>query len=258
MAHISILSLSLRDGFQYYHCAIAKLKEKGLNTRQVINLMKVLSDDSGSIELLGCFGDDLTVVNAARVSFSKESKELTDGDKKLITYLAKHNHVSPFFHPQIRLRLKMPIFVAREWYRHTIGFARNEVSRRYVDTEPDCYVPEISSIRERDPNLKQGSKPNPTDNAEYARECIEELTHSAIDTYNALLAAKVAPEVARMVLPQSMHTEFIETASLYAYARLCKLRLSPDAQHEIRLYAEALSNLLSTQFPISWKALNEA
>jgi thymidylate synthase (FAD) len=219
-------------------------------------MVNVLSDGSGSIELLGCFGDDLTVVNAARVSFSKESKSLTEGDKKLITYLAKHNHVSPFFHPQIRLRIKMPIFVAREWYRHTVGFARNEVSRRYVDTPPDCYVPEVSSIRERDTNLKQGSKSNPADSAEYARECIEELTESAIDTYNILLKANVAPEVARMVLPQSMHTEFIETASLYAYARLCKLRLSPDAQHEIRLYAEALSKMLEKEFPVSWNALN--
>lgn len=219
-------------------------------------MVRVLSDKSGSIEMLGCFGDDLTVVNAARVSFSKESKELTEADKKLINYLAKHNHVSPFFHPQIRLRIKMPIFVAREWYRHTVGFARNEVSRRYVDTEPDCYIPQPSSIRERDPNLKQGSKPTAADSAEYARECIMELTHSAMDTYNALLSAKVAPEVARMVLPQSMHTEFIETASLYAYARLCKLRLSPDAQHEIRLYAEALSNLLEKEFPVSWLALN--
>jgi thymidylate synthase (FAD) len=104
--------------------------------------------------------------------------------------------------------------------------------------------------------LKQGSKPTAADSAEYARECIQDLTNSAIDTYNTLLAAKVAPEVARMVLPQSMHTEFIETASLYAYARLCKLRLSPDAQHEIRLYAEALSNLLEKEFPVSWSALN--
>lgn len=220
-------------------------------------MVKVLSDQSGSLELLGCFGDDLTVVNAARVSFSKESNSLTEGDKKLITYLAKHNHVSPFFHPQVRLRIKMPIFVAREWYRHTIGFARNEVSRRYVDSEPDCYVPELESIRERDANLKQGSKSTAVDNAEYARECMVELTQSSIDTYNALLQAKVAPEVARMILPQSMHTEFIETASLYAYARLCKLRLSPDAQHEIRLYAEALSNLLEKEFPVSWKALSE-
>jgi len=219
---------------------------------------KVLSDGSGSIELLGCFGDDLTVVNAARVSFSKESKELIEADKKLINYLAKHNHVSPFFHPQVRLRIKMPIFVAREWYRHTVGFARNEVSRRYVDSVPECYLPELNSIRARDPRLKQGSKSTPTDNAELARQCMQDLTESAVETYNSLLAADVAPEVARMILPQSMHTEFIETASLYAYARLCKLRLSPDAQHEIRLYAEELSKLLETQFPISWSALNVA
>jgi len=199
---------------------------------------KVLSDGSGSIELLGVFGDDLTVVNAARVSFSKESNELGDSDKKLINYLAKHNHVSPFFHPQVRLRIKMPIFVAREWYRHTIGFARNEVSRRYVDSQPECYLPEMDSIRARDPRLKQGSKTTPADKADLARQCMDDLTKSSLETYNALLEADVAPEVARMILPQSMHTEFIETASLYAYARLCKLRLSPDAQHEIRLYAQ--------------------
>ena len=215
----------------------------------------VLSDGSGSIELLEVFGNDLTVVNAARVSFSKESTELSEGDIKLIQYLAKNNHVSPFFHPQVRLRIKMPIFVAREWFRHTIGFARNEVSRRYVDSEPECYFPEVESIRARDSNKKQGSKVTPVDNAEYAKESIAELTNSSIDTYNALLAANVAPEVARMVLPQSMHTEFIETASLYAYARLCKLRLNPDAQHEIRLYAGALSAQLERHFPVSWLAL---
>jgi thymidylate synthase (FAD) len=218
-------------------------------------MVKVLSDNSGSIELIGCFGDDLTVVNAARVSFSKESKVLSEGDKKLIMYLAKHNHVSPFFHPQVRLRVKMPIFVAREWYRHTVGFARNEVSRRYVDSEPECYIPETTSIRERDSNLKQGSKATSVENADSAKDYIETITRSSIEAYNNLLSANVAPEVARMVLPQSMHTEFIETASLYAYARLCKLRLSPDAQHEIRQYAEALSKMLEKEFPVSWLAL---
>jgi thymidylate synthase (FAD) len=216
-----------------------------------------LSDRTGFVELLGTFGDDLTVVNAARVSFSKESNMLSTADANLIKYLAKHNHTSPFFHPQIRLRLKMPIFVAREWFRHTVGFARNEVSRRYVDTEPECYIPDTLSIREKDTNKKQGSKSTAVDNAEYAYESINELTHSCIDTYNSLLDAKVAPEVARMVLPQSMYTEFIETASLYAYARLCKLRLSPDAQYEIRLYAQAVSDLLEKVFPVSWSALND-
>jgi len=97
-----------------------------------------LPDGVGFVELIDTFGDDLTVVNAARVSFDKTSTELTEGDKKLINYLAKHNHISPFFHPQARFRIKMPIFVCREWFRHTVGLARNEVSRRYVDTQPEC------------------------------------------------------------------------------------------------------------------------
>jgi thymidylate synthase (FAD) len=109
-----------------------------------------MMDNIGFVEWLETFGDDLTVVNAARVSFDKVSTELTEGDKKLIQYLAKHDHISPFFHPQVRFRIKMPIFVAREWYRHTIGFARNEVSRRYVDSLPECWVPHPHEIRERD------------------------------------------------------------------------------------------------------------
>ena len=214
-----------------------------------------LSDGIGFVELLETFGSDLTVVNAARVSFAKESTVMTPADSKLITYLAKHQHTSPFFHPQIRLRLKMPIFVAREWFRHTVGFARNEVSRRYVDSEVECYIPDAEMIRERDTNKKQGSKTTAVDNSEYAREHIYDLTHTAVGTYNKLLSENVAPEVARMVLPQSMYTEFIETASLFAYARLCKLRLGPDAQMEIRLYAQVLSGLLEKAFPVSWPAL---
>jgi thymidylate synthase (FAD) len=214
-----------------------------------------LSDGTGYLEVLDVFGDDLTVVNAARVSFAKESSEMKEGDQKLVNYLAKHQHTSPFFHPQIRLRIKMPIFVAREWYRHTVGFARNEVSRRYVDTDVECYVPDVNMIRERDTNKKQGSKVTPVDNAEYVREYINDATHTAVDTYHKLLSENVAPEVARLILPQSMYTEFIETASLYAYARLCKLRLGTDAQLEIRLYAKALSEHLQKAFPVSWKAL---
>ena len=180
---------------------------------------------------------------------------MTPGDEKLIKYLAKHHHTSPFFHPQIRLRLKMPIFVAREWFRHTVGFARNEVSRRYVDSEVECYIPDAECIRERDTNKKQGSKSTPVDESDVVKGYMADITHLSVDTYNKLLDAKVAPEVARMVLPQSMYTEFIETASLFAYARLCKLRLGADAQVEIRLYAQVLSSLLEKAFPVSWAAL---
>lgn len=103
--------------------------------------MDPLHDSISKVEILEVMGNDLTVVNAARVSFHKESNEMTEADGKLIRYLAKHKHVTPFFHPQIRFRIKMPIFVAREWYRHQIGFARNEVSRRYVDEAPEVYAP---------------------------------------------------------------------------------------------------------------------
>lgn len=219
------------------------------------NKITALSDGIGFVELLETFGDDLTVVNAARVSFAKESVELKPGDSKLIQYLAKHEHNSPFFHPQIRFRLKMPIFVAREWFRHTIGFARNEVSRRYVDSDVECYMPSAEMIRERDANKKQGSKSTAVENSHYVKEYITDATNAAVDTYNKLLSENVAPEVARMILPQSMYTEFIETGSLFAYARLCKLRLGPDAQYEIRLYAQVLSSLLEKAFPVSWAAL---
>lgn len=216
-----------------------------------------LLDGVGFVELLDTFGDDLTVVNAARVSFAKESKEMTAGDAKLITYLADHQHITPFFHPQVRLRLKMPIYVAREWFRHQIGFARNEVSRRYVDEAPECYLPAPEWIRERDTNKKQGSKPTPILMAGAMRERIEYFQTLAVDLYKELLENRVAPEVARGILPQSMYTEFIETGSLSAYARLCRLRCDPQAQREIQVYAEAVSELLKERFPVSWKALSK-
>ena len=216
---------------------------------------RFLADGIGFIELLETFGDDLTVVNAARVSFDKESTSLTEGDKKLINYLAKHKHVSPFFHPQVRFRIKMPIFVAREWYRHTVGFARNEVSRRYVDTVPQCLIPAIENVRERDPKVKQGSKDTAVSQAEDVQQIMAAATESALQTYQDLLSSGVAPEVARMILPQSMYTEFIETASEYSYARLCNLRLDPSAQKEIRLYATIVHEMLLEKFPVSWAAL---
>jgi len=214
-----------------------------------------LNDSLSHIEVLEVMGDDLTVVNAARVSFAKESTEMRPQDERLISYLAKHNHNSPFFHPMIRCRIKMPLFVAREWYRHTVGFARNEVSRRYVNESPQCYVPSPENIRERDTNKKQGSKDTPVFLNDKVYDLIKQATHASEQVYDYLLNADVAPELARMILPQSMYTEFIETASLAAYARLCKLRLDPTAQKEIRQYAECLSNLLEAKFPVSWAAL---
>jgi thymidylate synthase (FAD) len=218
--------------------------------------VKHFLNGNGFVERLEVFGNDLSVVNAARVSFAKESVEMSLADEKLIRYLARNAHITPFFHPQIRFRLRMPIFVAREWFRHTIGFARNEVSRRYVDDMPECWKP-VDALRLRDKSVKQGSQDalHPDENAILSEwSAIEK---QVLEFYDGLLKKGIAPEVARGILPQSMYTEFIETGSLYAYARLCKLRLDSHAQKEIREYAEKIHQSLIGAFPVSWKYLME-
>ena len=208
------------------------------------------------VELLETFGNDLTVVNAARVSLGKHVDVFTERDAKLCKYLADHDHISPFFHPQARFRLKMPIWMAREWFRHTIGFARNEVSRRYVDDPPTFHLPE--HLRTRAANKKQGSNDDiHPDNAFMIAVLKESCNHSMM-CYKSLLEHNVPPEQARMVLPQNMMTEFIETGSLAAYARLCKLRMGPDAQKEIQEVAGMVSEALSQKFPATWGVLLQA
>lgn len=210
--------------------------------------------NQGFVESMEVFGSDLTVVNAARVSFDKEHTEFqSPQDEKLIHYLARNGHNSPFFHPQIRFRIRMPIFVAREWFRHTVGFARNEVSRRYVDDEPEIWCPTV--LRARDTNKKQGSKMEAIANNSERVEQVQKYMTESVAFYRGLLEDGVAPEIARAILPQGMYTEFIETGSLAAYARLCGLRLDPHAQLEIREYAAAVSKMLEGLFPVSWKAL---
>jgi len=204
------------------------------------------------VELLETFGDDLTVVNAARVSLGKHVDEFGEKDAKLIKYLADHEHTSPFFHPQARFRLKMPIWMAREWFRHTVGFARNEVSRRYVDDLPTFHAP---NLRTRAPGKKQGSNDDIHPNNEILSCVLVQQVRSAVGVYERLLQNNVPPEQARMVLPQNMMTEFIETGSIAAYARLCHLRISPDAQKEIRIVAQEVSDQLKSKFPVSWAAL---
>lgn len=213
-----------------------------------------MNDGVGFIELLGVFGDDLTVVNAARVSLNKESHEFTDRDGGLLRYLAAHEHLSPFFHPQLRFRIKMPLFVAREWYRHTVGLSRNEISRRYVSSAPECWVPTGSSIRQKSESIKQGSKSEEVDQSDLWAARVQQHVEQSCSLYNEMLAANVAPEIARTVLPQSMYTEFIETGSLYAYIRLIKLRISADAQVEIQQYAGFIMSFIYRHFPRSHNA----
>lgn len=220
-----------------------------------------LHDNIGFVELIEHFGSDLTVVNAARVSFNKESAfEIIDGidslpkrDSELIHYLAKHRHIAPFFHPQLRFRIRMPIFIAREWYRHTVGFCRNEVSRRYVTSEPECFVPE--TLRQRDVSVKQGSSSQSVEKSDELIAEMQKFMAASVEYYNCLLDSGVCPEQARIILPQSMYTEFIETASLAGYARLASLRLASNAQREIGVYASLVAQLIEPHFPVAWEAL---
>jgi len=205
--------------------------------------------------LIDSMGTDLTVVNAARVSFDKHHKEITKGDEKLIAYLAKHGHWTPFGHPQLQFRISAPIFVARQLVKHQVGLVWNEVSRRYVDTIPLFYIP--NQWRGKAEDKKQGSSKEVIDLNSEITDKIVDLHTNALDLYKQLLAAKVAPEQARLVLPQSMYTEWHWTGSLYAFARVCNLRISDDAQEETRYVAQKISTLIEPKFPISWKYLKD-
>jgi len=199
------------------------------------------------VNLIDHMGSDLTVVNAARVSFDKTSKELSHADIKLIYFLAKHQHWSPFSHAFLQFRIKAPIFVARQLGKHQVGLSWNEISRRYVDYEPEFYVP--SKWRLRADNIKQGSS---SEEIEYN---ITSTMQYVQQTYDNLLREGVAPEMARMVLPQNMMTEWYWSGSLYAFARVCQLRLDSTAQVEVQEVARQLSAHCLTLFRHSWSAL---
>jgi thymidylate synthase (FAD) len=215
-------------------------------------------------------GSDLTVVNAARVSFGKKAEPLDwqwydyeDGsasgeyiavlgekDKDLIRYLAEHKHLSPFGHAFASFHVKAPIFVARQLVKHS--FLRwNEISRRYVDDEPEFYVPDV--WRGRSEDKKQGSF------GEVELSGYDDWTYnqSCLAMYNDLLTDGVAPEQARMVLPQSTMTEWWWSGSLDAFARMCNLRCAPDTQYETRIVADQISRVMGDLFPVSWEALRE-
>jgi thymidylate synthase (FAD) len=217
-------------------------------------------------EYISHMGDDLTVVNAARVSFDKESTDVgSSGDAKLINYLAKHGHWTPFSHPQITMRYTVPIFVARQEFKHIVGFTRNEVSRRYVDDTPEFYVPTAWRSRPEG-SVKQGSGSGEI--LDYRVECgwhggytetvkegYEDYVNECKKFYEELLTAGVAPEQARMVLPQSMYTSYYVTGSLAAFARFVKQRTDPHAQVEIQDLAKMVDKVIKPLYPISWEAL---
>ncbi len=244
--------------------------------------------DEGFVEYVDHMGSDLTVVNSARVSFDKESewgydeeamskvrtnmpnhmlkeefKTLQPKDTKLVRYLAKHKHWTPFAHPQITLRIKAPVPIRTQFFKHKQGFVENEISRRYVDNPPEFYHP-VWRKKPSD-NAKQGS--------DGVLECTnqgdisggmathplyrsyESLMKNAKCVYEELIMANVAPEQARFCLPQSMYTEWYWTGSLAAYARFYALRSEDHAQWEIRQYANAIGDIIKNLFPVCWENL---
>ena len=208
------------------------------------------------VELIDKMGTDLTIVNAARVSFGKRKTEMSEGDEKLIKYLAKHGHWSPFGHASLQFRIKAPIFVARQLVKHQIGLTWNEISRRYVEYEPEFY--EVDKWRGRPINKKQGSSEEEIewiDRGTSTDALQSQVETIALKNYNRMLEAGVAPEQARMILPQSMMTEWYWSGTLYAFARVCNLRCAEDAQYETRIVANLINDECERLFPKSWTEL---
>jgi thymidylate synthase (FAD) len=190
-------------------------------------------------------------VNAARVSFAKEHEEFDHTtDRGLIKYLAKHNHWSPFAHCSASFRVKAPIFVARQLVKHTVGFSWNEVSRRYVNDDPEFYIPEV--WRKAAENVKQGSS---QEAVPFLTNPAQRASANALTVYKNLLEQGVCAEQARMVLPQNTMTEWIWSGTLYAWSRMCTLRLDSHTQKETREVAQLVSNTMAEVFPTSWEFL---
>ena len=210
------------------------------------------------VDLIDSMGTDLTVVNAARVSFGKKKDKFEDGDAFLIRYLAEHNHWSPFAHCSLQFHIGAPIFVARQLVKHQVGLSWNEISRRYVDTTPEFY--EVDKWRGKPVDKKQGSS---EENIEWVNRRTRTgalqlaVENIALTNYKRMLDAGVAPEQARMVLPQSLMTEWYWSGTLYAFARVCNLRCAEDAQYETRLITDKIDKHCEITFPVSWKELRK-
>ena len=198
-------------------------------------------------------GDDLRIANVARVSFDKWSESLSERDTKLISYLAEHNHYTTFTHCVVSLRIKAPIFVARQLVKHQVGLTWNEVSRRYVSSEPEFYMPDVWRSKPEG-NIKQGSGAAHPETGVLTK-LTEDFVKSSLMMYQSMIEKGFAPEQARMILPLNTMTEWVWTGSLAAFARVCNLRLDPHAQAETADVAQAISVVIAPLFPVAWKEL---
>lgn len=202
---------------------------------------------------LGHYGDDLTVANAARVSFGKRKEVFDEKDERLIKFLARENHIIPFAHPQVSFHFKAPIFVARQLAKHQVGFAWSEVSRRYVKNDPELYIPEV--LRKGSADIKQGSLDEEVEDHYVLKPVYAIAAAAALNAYRKALEAGVCPEQARGLLPQTAYTEWHWTGSLLGWSRVWNLRVKPDAQRETRGVVEKIGPTMARLFPVCWGAL---
>lgn len=205
------------------------------------------------VEHIDHMGNDDSVVNAARVSFAKQADQYTeDQNARLIKYLARHNHWTPFAHAFVTLRFKAPIAIHAQCVKHQIGFAMNTVSRRYVSDKPEFFMPEFRLAPEG--SVKQGSGEVHPDNAHWQVN-YEDLMNKAVDLYLMMIDGDVAPEQARFVLPQGVMTEWVWSGSLQAWARFYTQRIDPHAQQEIQFLAQEVDKIVGALYPVAWDAL---
>ena len=194
-------------------------------------------------ELLGHFGDDLMVVNAARVSYGKSKSELDDRDARLVRFLVEHGHTSPFRHPQLQFRISCPIFVERQLFKHQVGLTANSISGRYVDFSDEYWIPERLRLQSKD--SKQGSSGDLDDDSNRVWiDRISSLVEQARTLYSEMESAGIAKEQCRVVLPLCLETQFVWTGSLAAYMHMWRLRLKPDTQQETRELASQMLSLV--------------
>ena len=205
------------------------------------------------VEHIDHMGNDDSVVNAARVSFAKQADQYTeDQNARLIKYLARHNHWTPFAHAFVTLRFKAPIAIHAQCVKHQVVFAMNTVSRRYVSDKPELFIPEFRLAPEG--SVKQGSGEVHPDNAHWQVN-YEDLMNKAVDLYLMMIDGDVAPEQARFVLPQGVMTEWVWSGSLQAWARFYTQRIDPHAQQEIQFLAQEVDKIVGALYPVAWDAL---
>jgi len=214
--------------------------------------------NGGFVTLLDSSANDLDVVNAARVSFNTSHEKMEKGDAELINYLMKHRHGSPFEHTYFKFRIRLPIFVAREWIRHRIGNSFNEVSGRYTEINMGFYVPADSHVRQQvgKPGNYRYETIEDSDTVKRAQRIIDQAAEACFDDYNELLNIGVAPELARVVLPVNAYTEWIWSVNARSLMSFLSLRAEPHAQREIQDYAYALEEFFKETMPNTYAAWN--